>query len=201
MTALIGDDIHARSEAELLCQAQQGSAAAFGVLAQRYRPVLMGVLTRRRLAGLEAEDVVQEALALAYTSIDSYDPGRPFGPWLTTIAYRVAATRRRRRRERPVEIADRPDPSIAPAEAIARQQERENLWALVRKALPPRQYEALQLRYTREMSVREVAETMSISSIHVKVLLYRARRTLLRSEPFRQAFGRTGGSIQDGGKS
>lgn len=186
---LTGGDLSYHSQEELLCAAQRGSSAAFGVLGQRYRPLLMRVLARRPVPGHETEDLVQDTLASAYAAIGSYDPARPFAAWLTTIALHVAATHRRRRREEPAEYIDRPDPSPEPADVLAWQQERQRLWIAVEDALPARQYDALRLRYAQELSVRDIAARMRITTIHVKVLLYRARRTLLKSARFCRIFG------------
>jgi len=163
--------------------------------------MLMRVLARRPVPGYETEDLVQDALARAYASIGTYDPARPFAAWLTTIALRVAATHRRRRREEPAECIEQVDPSPEPADAFARQQERCNLWAAVQGALPARQYDALRMRYAQDLSVRDIAARMRITTIHVKVLLYRARRTLLKSKGFCRIFGWAGSGTTKGGES
>jgi len=194
-----GEDLRDRTEEELLWEARRGSSASFGAVAERHRPALMGVLARRGMSVHDGEDVVQETFARAYVALGSYDPARPFGAWLTTIALRVAATHRRRRREAPADAVDRSDPAPAPPEAVASRQERENLWVAARQALRPRQYEAVCLRYAHALSVRQIAAAMSISSIHVRVLLHRARRALLRSERFRRANGEAGGRVENGG--
>ncbi|HOW69431.1 MAG TPA: sigma-70 family RNA polymerase sigma factor [Phycisphaerae bacterium] len=198
---LIGSDMSFHSQEELLCQAQRGSSAAFGVLGQRYRPLLMRVLARRPVPGHETEDLVQDTLASAYAAIGSYDPSRPFAAWLTTIALHVAANHRRRRREDPVEHVERADPSPEPVDVLARQQEGHSLWIAVREALPARQYEAIQLRYVQELSVRDIASRMGITTIHVKVLLYRARRRLLSLKSFCRVFGWTVIGTHEGGES
>ena len=197
--AVACEDLRDRTEEELLREAQRGSSPCFGAVTQRYRATWMGVLARRGLPVHDAEDVVQETFARAYVALGSYDPARPFGAWLTTIALRVAATHRRRRREAPADDVERSDPAPAPPEAVAGRQERENLWVAARQALPPRQYEAVCLRYAHALSVREIAAAMRMSSTHVRVLLHRARRALLRLEPFRRANGEASGRVEDGG--
>jgi len=171
-------------EEELLCRAQAGSSESFGVLAERYRPRLLGMLSGR-LAGADAEDLVQETLARAFANIRNYEPTGPFPAWLFTIAVRLAASHGRRRRQASGLAADPADASGAgPADAALRTQERENLWIAARGILSAAQYEALWLRYGRDMPVCEVAKAMKITTIHAKVLLYRARRRLLSSPGF-----------------
>lgn len=198
---LTQNDMSFHSPEGLLCQSQRGSSVSFGELSQQYRPMLMRVLARRPVPGHETEDLVQDALAAAYAAIGSYDPSRPFAAWLTTIALRVAATHRRRRREEPAECIERMDPAPEPADAFARRQERCNLWTAVEEALPARQFEALRMRYAQELSVRDIAARMRITTIHVKVLLYRARRTLMDSREFCRIFGWAGSGTKKGGES
>jgi RNA polymerase sigma-70 factor (ECF subfamily) len=193
------DDIGNLTEEELLCRAQGGSSACFGALTQRHRPRLLSLLAHRRLPLHDAEDVVQETFVRAYAALPSYRPVRPFGAWLTTIALNVAASERRRPRAASVDDLDRADPSPAPADSIEVRQERENLWETARRALSPRQYEALYLRHAREMSVRQIAQSMGLFEVHVKVLLYRARRALASCEQFRSTARRLGSRPADGG--
>jgi RNA polymerase sigma factor (sigma-70 family) len=183
-TSLPLPELEQLDEEELVCRAQAGSSASFGVLSERYRPRLLRMLSTR-LAGADAEDLVQEALARAFANIRSYEPTGPFPAWLFTIAVRLAASHGRRRRQASGLAVDPADASGSDPAAVALQaQERENLWAAAATVLSATQYEAMWLRYGREMPVREVAKAMRITKIHAKVLLYRARRRLLSAPGF-----------------
>jgi RNA polymerase sigma-70 factor (ECF subfamily) len=65
-----------------------------------------------------------------------------------------------------------------PAELMARREEGQSLWGLARRRLPEAQFQALWLRYAEDMSVAGVAQVLRKTQTHVKVLLFRARRTL-----------------------
>jgi RNA polymerase sigma-70 factor (ECF subfamily) len=172
-------------EEELVCRAQAGCGESFGVLAERHRPGLLRMLAGRARGPLEAEDLVQESLARALENIGSYRPTGAFGAWLFTIAARLAASDGRRRREVAGPLAEPADGSAAdPAAAVARDQERRNLWEAAKSTLPPAQYEALWHRYGRELPVRQVARAMRITTLHARVLLHRARRRLLSAAAF-----------------
>ena len=179
-------------EEELLCRARAGSSESFGVLAERYRPRLVRMLAGR-CGPADAEDHAQEALGRAMENIGSWEPKKPFWSWLSTIAVRLAASHGRRRRET-AGLATEPAGDLRgdPAQAVLRVQERENLWDAARRLLTPRQYDALWLRYGRELPVREVARTMRITTIHAKVLLHRARRRLLSAPGFAEFGHRPG---------
>jgi RNA polymerase sigma-70 factor (ECF subfamily) len=173
------------SEEQLVCQARAGCSVSFGALVQRYRARLLRYLTGR-LTYQDAEDVVQETLVRAYRRLETYDPARPFATWLLAIATRLAAGRSRAgRRELAVDDLDRADPSAAqPEQAVSQADQRQDLWEQAEGILPPKQHAAMWLRYGRAMSVKEIARSMGISSVHVKVLLFRARRRLLASQKF-----------------
>lgn len=181
----LSSELEQLDEEELVCRAQAGSSESFGVLAQRHRPGLLRMLAHRARSPLEAEDLVQETLARAWENIGSYRPTGPLGGWLSTIAVRLAASAGRRRRETGGPQPEATDGSRGdPAAAVARDQERENLWDAARKVLSTAQYEALWRRYAGELPVRQVARDMGISTLHAKVLLYRARRRLLGAPGF-----------------
>ena len=68
----------------LVVAAMLGDLGAFDLLAGRYRAAVV-----RQAAGMvgdkDAEDVVQEALLLAFRSLPSLDEPSRFAPWLRTI--------------------------------------------------------------------------------------------------------------------
>ena len=53
----------------------------------------------------------------------------------------------------------------------------EKVWSWTRM-LPARQREILWLKYSEDFSVQEIAQALSLTQVHVKVLLHRARKTL-----------------------
>jgi RNA polymerase sigma-70 factor (ECF subfamily) len=191
------------SERELLSEAERGSSASFGVVAERYRGRLLRFLATRKLPPADAEDVAQETFARAYARLDRYDGSRPFAAWLFAIAARLAATHWRRRRAEVAAGAFEPSDRAAgdPAAEAARADERTHLWAEAREQLSQRQYTALWLRYAEEQPVKQVAKAMRLTAIHVKVLLHRARRRLLASPAFARfdPAGRTTGQAPQRG--
>ena len=171
------------NDAELVCQAQAGSGASFAALADRYRGRLLKFLHTRKLRRHDAEDVVQETLVRAFENIRRCNPARSFAAWLFTIAARQAVSHRRRQ-SRLVSSADLDPPAPAgedPARVVAEASHRDRLWVLAERTVSRGQYTALYLRYARELTVREIAREMAITTVHVRVLLHRARKRLLAS--------------------
>jgi RNA polymerase sigma factor (sigma-70 family) len=65
----------------------------------------------------DAEDVVQEAFLSAMKAIGSFDPSRPFGPWITRIVVNQGITFRRSRARRQDESMPGDVPSAGPSPA------------------------------------------------------------------------------------
>ena len=74
--------------ADLMRAAQDGERPAYAVLLREVLPLLQR-LVHSRLRFLQAadrEDLVQDILLSVHAARATYDPGRPFVPWLVTGA-------------------------------------------------------------------------------------------------------------------
>jgi RNA polymerase sigma factor (sigma-70 family) len=94
----------ARAEAEweaLMRQATAGDGAAYRRLLISLTPALRAIVRRNAgrigLEASEAEDVVQEALLAIHLKRDTWEPDRPIGPWIMTIARNKLIDARRRK--------------------------------------------------------------------------------------------------------
>ena len=56
------------------------------------------------------------------------------------------------------------------------------LFTIARRVLSQREFEVLWLRFAEEMSTKETARITGLTQIHVKVLVHRARRQLMKGE-------------------
>ncbi len=118
----------------------------------------------------EARDLSQETLARAYHCLDRYDPARPFGTWLCTIAARLATDRLRRRRtarraERILSRRERnrhdPDAVLTLRDALSR--------------LTPRQRQAVVLCDLHGFTAPEAATMIGCSASTIRVQRFLAR--------------------------
>jgi len=180
------------SDEILARQSQRGSLEAFEELVLRYekRVYAFVVQSCRNGNGMDAGEITQETFVKAYQSIDQFDLNRAFAPWLFTIARRKcidhfrsakgaynpkhSASDTRLSNQAREELCDERDP----AEIIASEDERRHLWSLARRILSQSQFESLWLHYVEEMSIAEVARVIRRPQTYIKVLLFRARRTL-----------------------
>jgi RNA polymerase sigma-70 factor (ECF subfamily) len=81
----------------LMAHAQEGDRLAYRRLLEEITPYLRSLVARHGALSGEAEDAVQDILLTLHAVRHSYDPRRPFGPWLLTIARRRIVDRLRSR--------------------------------------------------------------------------------------------------------
>lgn len=175
-----GDD---RRWSAAMAAAQEGDAAAYGRLMAELLPVVRRMVRRRLAAPAagDAEDVVQESLLTLHSIRHTYDPARPFLPWLSAIvAHRCAdAARRDSRRRRHVETVDELPETLGAVETNMVVMDSDALRRAV-AALPESQRQAVDLVKLREMSLDEAAAVAQTSSGALKVAVHRAIKSLQR---------------------
>lgn len=185
--ALDADAADPRSAQELrwgglLAAAQAGDARAYDTLLREVTPRLRQLARARIRDSAEAEDAVQDALMTIHALRHTYDPARPFGPWMTTIAKRRAIDRLRRRGRgagRESSLDDLPDgaASVAPVaeERLAARHLRDAV-----SGLPESQRTALHLTKLEDLSLAEASARSGLSIGALKVATHRAMRSLRR---------------------
>ena len=126
---------------------------------------------------------MQEVLLTVHAVRHTYDPTRPFGPWLVAIANRRITDRLRRQgrtsaRETP--MTDEHETFAAPE---ANYDERASDDRVLREAidrLPQGQRDAIRLLKLQEMSLKEAATVTGMSVAALKVATHRAMKSLRR---------------------
>jgi RNA polymerase sigma-70 factor, ECF subfamily len=185
LSVLFGADTETLEEEAVLRLVEQARAGDRVARQRLYRQHVQRVF--RTVRGMlrsdaEAEDVTQDAMLTALTSLDRYSPrsGTRFAAWLTTIA--LNTMRRRFRRRRPEltatgelpEIAD-PDSDVSDHIDLARQRS-----ALLQAfaELEPREREIVSLRYGADLNATEIATQLGMEPANVRKVLERARARL-----------------------
>jgi RNA polymerase sigma factor (sigma-70 family) len=166
-----------------MARAQEGDREAYRRLLEQLAPYLRFLAGRSLGRGGEAEDAVQEILLTVHAVRHTYDPARPFGPWLVAIANRrIADALRRRARSDARETAleaehetfSAPEANLTEAASEAKAL-REAL-----EHLPAGQREAIRLLKLNEMSLKEAAAASGMSVAALKVATHRALKNLRR---------------------
>lgn len=164
----------------LMQAAQAGDMRAYERLLRAITPKLRQMVRKRRqfFTAEEVEDLVQEILLSIHAVRATYDPNRPFMPWLSTIAHnRLIDSARRFYRgksnevqmdELPVTFAD--DWTNTENEEY---RDPEELTIAIR-SLPEGQRKAIEMLKLREMSLKEAAAASGTSIGALKISIHRA---------------------------
>jgi RNA polymerase sigma-70 factor (ECF subfamily) len=151
--------------------------------AQRYADATkLRVPDAYRLAGyllgdaVEAQDAVQDALIKAWRSWSTLRNPDSFGPWFDRILVNVCRDRMRRRRTvRLVELEAAGE--VESADVFASIFDGSRIAAAVARLSPDRRIVVV-LRYWRDMSLEQIAETLKLPLGTVKTRLYGSLRIL-----------------------
>jgi RNA polymerase sigma-70 factor (ECF subfamily) len=164
--------------------AQAGDRTAYASLLQEVLPILKR-LVRTRLGFLpvtDREDLVQEILLSLHAGHATYDPRRPFMPWLMAIARNriVDGARRNSRRLNNEVLADELPPHVPDDHRSAVSDEYGDPQALrlAVNHLPKAQRTAVELLKLREMSVKEASKLSGMSMGALRVSVHRAIQAL-----------------------
>lgn len=166
-----------------MARAQDGDQAAYRQLLNEITGYLRSLVARHHRNPADVEDTVQDILMTVHAIRHTYDPGRPFGPWLVAIAHRRIIDRLRRQgrlrlRETPLEPEHE---TFAPREANPSEiagDERALRRAI--DGLPESQRQAITLLKLKEMSLKEAEAVSGISIAALKVATHRAVKSLRR---------------------
>lgn len=130
----------------------------------------------------DADDAAQDAFLSALDRIETYDPKRPFGPWLMRIATNAAIDLLRRRAVRRTELLDESlaAASGSPARDAEQAELRQRLAAALAR-LPERQRVAVTLFDLEGYAHAEIADILKIPEGTVRSDVFHARRKLRES--------------------
>jgi RNA polymerase sigma-70 factor, ECF subfamily len=131
-----------------------------------------------------AADFSQDVFIRAHEKCGSYNPSRPFKPWLYQVATNLGRDRLRRKKEIVLEEERMAtDETVPNAEDLAVKDEfRRTVWNIVR-SLAPTHREILALRFSADLSLQEIADSLGINLSAAKVRLCRGMKAF--EEAFR----------------
>jgi RNA polymerase sigma-70 factor (ECF subfamily) len=172
------------SDCNLVTRTLRGDTHAFGILVRRYQNSVFNVCYRLLGESREAEDLTQEAFIRAYQRLKSFDPERPFGPWMRRVAANLCYNHLQKN-QLPQTLLD--DELEIPKDTTGMNPEhfaeRSEQNAMIRAALldlPPHYRISLELRHFQELSYEEMAIELDLPLNTVKSHLFRARKQLAK---------------------
>lgn len=180
----VGDEQSNMRLSQLMRAAQDGDRASYNRLLLEVLPLIRGTIRRQRtfLPHQDIEDLVQDVLLSLHSVLATYDPERPFIPWLMAITRnRLADGGRRNARLSANEVAveklpetfSETEPNIGAEEFGDREALRHAM-----ANLPPGQQKALDLLKLKELSLKEASAVSGMSIPALKVAVHRAIKTL-----------------------
>lgn len=181
----------AASDDVLVAAAKIGDCAAFTELWERHSRSALKVAYRITKNRADAEDSVQDAWMKAYLHLETFDGRATFSTWVTRIAINSALMMLRKKRhhaETPLEVGEGaarryweiPDRSMdAETHLIALESANRLRREFCR--LKPGLRKVVEIRESKDASLKEVAGLAGITVAATKSRLMRARRILRRA--------------------
>ena len=165
----------------LMARGQEGDKAAYHALLVGITPYLRALARRSGLPPDDCEDGVQDVLLTIHAIRHTYDPARPFAPWLAGVARNRLADRLRRRARtwaRETELTVEHETFVAmETNSVEEADEARRLRAAVAE-LPAGQREAIELLKLKELSLKEASAQTGQSEAALKVAVHRAVKRL-----------------------
>jgi RNA polymerase sigma-70 factor (ECF subfamily) len=167
------------ADTELIERVRGGDTQAFGELVRRYQRRAFAVAWRLLGHREDAEDLVQDSFMTALDRLDSFEAGRPFGPWFLRIVVNRGHNARAARRVRAVdELPDQLEGRAPAPDAVVEAAELgEQIGAAIGE-LPERQRLVVQLHELEGFSSAEIADMLEIAEPTVRWTLHAARKRL-----------------------
>ncbi len=167
--------------AALMVSAQRGDAVAYRQLLTAVTPYVRIIARHYVRRPEDIEDTVQDILLSLHSIRHTYEPDRPFLPWLATIAVRRAIDRYRTEirfsdHEVPLDPAHETFIGADPKNETAGLEAEELRHAIER--LPAGQRNAITLLKLQEMSLEEASTVTGLSVSALKVATHRAVKAL-----------------------
>lgn len=183
--SMLGGDVEHLEEDAVLRLVERARTGDHAARQRLYRQCVGRVF--RMVRGLlrcdaEAEDVTQDAMLTALTSLERYSPrsGTRFIAWVTTIAVNTTRCRFRRWRPELTQTGELPDMAGADTDVgddIDRAQRRAALLTALAE-LTASERELVSLRYGAELNATEIAVLVGKDAANVRKLLERVRTRL-----------------------
>ncbi|MCE2455777.1 MAG: RNA polymerase sigma factor [Gemmatimonadetes bacterium] len=172
-------------ERELIRKCRSGEHRFFEPLVRAYEVAGLR-LAVAMLGNIEdAEDVLQEAFLKAYSSLESFEDGKPFGPWFFQILRNRCRDQLRRRKARFArELLDEPDPATTiasdathPERIRQKNAARELLWRGLGEISADHR-EVIVLKELQGFRYGEIGEMLGVPEGTVASRLFNARTAL-----------------------
>jgi RNA polymerase sigma-70 factor, ECF subfamily len=165
-----------------MVRTQGADAAAYDLLLGELE-VIVRRFVRRRVGDVAwVDDVVQETLVAVHRGRHSWNPARPFVPWLYAVAQsRLVDVIRRERRVAGREVSHERALAAAYEHSVEAAVQAGSEVRAAMTSLSPPQRRVVELLKLEERSIQDVAEVLGLSEGNVRVIAHRAMTRLRRA--------------------
>ena len=173
------DHLQWESWSQLMAKIQQGDQEAYRQFLNEIGPLLFNYVRRRVFNPEMVPDVYQEVLLTLHKARFTYQPSRPLGPWLFTVARNSildALGKNRKFAEREVPTETLPESGAAEMDGSLGDELHQAL-----NSLSPIHRDAVELLKLRGLSLEEAALELKISVAALKVRAHRGYEQLRKS--------------------
>ena len=176
---------------EFVSKALAGDQRAYRDLENKYRDALTRHVGKMVRDKRQVEDLVQEAIIKAFTSLRSYSADYAFSTWLYKIATNHTIDYLRRKKlqtlsiDKPVQTKDGelpmelPDSTWRPDRHIVADQRNALINAAIAE-LPEKYHRVIMMRHVEDLSYEEIATELDLPLGTVKAHIFRARGLLYK---------------------
>lgn len=182
----LGGFVKGLEDRELLQRILGGDKDAFAELVQRYYKNIYNLAYRMTGNREDSMDVTQEVLLRVYRAIRSFDPEKPFLPWVYRITWNICADRGRKigRTPREDSIDDNEMESIklrsqepGPDRSYEKKELKEVLDSAIAR-LPEGYRELVVMFHVDGLSIKEISDITGMKDTVIKNRLYRGRQMM-----------------------
>ena len=171
------------NEKELLDEISRGNMTAFGTLMKHYSQGVYTLVVRIVGDDCDAEELAQDVWMKVYKQLSMFSGRSAFSTWLYRIAYNLAISFARHKRQTLCAIDENrlrkvSDDEVEQMEAIADNEQQIEALARAINRLDAEERALITLFYYEDRTVAECAEIMSQSENNIKVRLHRIRKKL-----------------------
>jgi RNA polymerase sigma-70 factor, ECF subfamily len=171
-------------------QVLDGKKESFVPLVNRYKTPIFNLAFRMTGNKFDADDIAQEVFVKAYINLKSFRPEFRFFTWLYTIAINTAKNAIKRKRKisfipivrtagekEKITISEIPDEK-SDSEELTIKNERKTEILRMLEILPEKYRTPFVLKYTENLTYKEISALIKIPAGTAKIRVYRARALL-----------------------
>lgn len=167
----------------LVSKSIHGDMKAFGVLIDRYKQMVFTLAYRMLRNKEDAEEIAQDTFLKAHKALDTFKGDAKFSTWLYKIAYyqSLDLLKKKKRQIASVSIDQYISVDIKVMNGVLEELDRQDRVRIVKMAIDRLTEEdaaIVSLFYFEELSIKEIAEIVSLSPELIKVRLFRSRKQL-----------------------